>query len=307
MKIFVLEPHENWICDRLITEWKENNKEITTDNPLEADIIWLLPGWQWRRLPIELLKNKKVVVTVHHIVPGKFNQQKRKDFFDRDDITDYYHAPCEKTADQVTFLTSRPILVQPFWVNQSLWYPIEDREALKEKYRIPADRFIIGSFQRDTEGKDLRSPKLEKGPDQLVEIIKDIVKVKSPQEISVVLSGPRRNYVIRHLTRNKIPHLYRPNATFEEMNELYNCLDLYIVASRYEGGPQAIVECAASKVPIISTNVGLAPEILSEDSIFHSVETYSSAKPNVDVAYDNVKKHFMPDAFASFVDFFEKI
>ena len=50
---------------------------------------------------------------------------------------------------------------------------------------------------------------------------------------------------------------------FNELNELYNCLDLYIVSSRYEGGPQAIFECALTKTPIISTNVALH-QVLSQ-------------------------------------------
>ena len=54
----------------------------------------------------------------------------------------------------------------------------------------------------------------------------------------------------------------------QELNELYNCLDLYIVSSRYEGGPQAILECAASKTPILSTKVGVAPEVLHPESIY---------------------------------------
>ena len=35
--------------------------------------------------------------------------------------------------------------------------------------------------------------------------------------------------------------------TVEQINELYNILDLYIVASRVEGGPQAILECGITK------------------------------------------------------------
>ena len=44
-------------------------------------------------------------------------------------------------------------------------------------------------------------------------------------------------------------------ASFETLNELYNILDLYIVASRIEGGPQAILECAVTKTPVISTDM----------------------------------------------------
>lgn len=65
-----------------------------------------------------------------------------------------------------------------------------------------------------------------------------------------------------------------------ELNELYNCLDLYIVSSRVEGGPRAIIECAISKVPIISTDVGIAKLILDESSIYdmNDSKTYSFSK-----------------------------
>ena len=42
---------------------------------------------------------------------------------------------------------------------------------------------------------------------------------------------------------------------------------MYIVSSRLEGGPQAILESALTKTPIISTDVGIASSI-SGDSIF---------------------------------------
>ena len=45
------------------------------------------------------------------------------------------------------------------------------------------------------------------------------------------------------------------------LNELYNILDLYLVTSRIEGGPQAILECAIIKTPIMSTDVGVASGI----------------------------------------------
>ena len=56
---------------------------------------------------------------------------------------------------------------------------------------------------------------------------------------------------------------------FETLNKLYNTLDLYLVTSRYEGGPQAILECLVTKTPILSTRVGIASEILNEKSIFN--------------------------------------
>ena len=54
-------------------------------------------------------------------------------------------------------------------------------------------------------------------------------------------------------------------ASTETLNELYNILDIYIVSSRLEGGPQAILESAITKTPIISSDVGVASQILNQN------------------------------------------
>ena len=69
---------------------------------------------------------------------------------------------------------------------------------------------------------------------------------------------------------------------------LYNILDLYIVSSRIEGGPQAIMECAVSKTNIISTDVGVASQILHHESIIKDNE-FLNAKPHIEYAFEKVK------------------
>ena len=84
------------------------------------------------------------------------------------------------------------------------------------------------------------------------------------------------------------------------MNELYNCLDLYIVASRVEGGPQAIIECALSKTPIISTDVGVAKEILAPESIFN-MQNFMNAAANIEIAYKNASEYVIPNGFKNYL------
>jgi glycosyltransferase involved in cell wall biosynthesis len=76
----------------------------------------------------------------------------------------------------------------------------------------------------------------------------------------------------------------------ETINELYNCLDLYIITSKYEGGPRSIIECALTKTPVISTRVGIAPDFLDENSLFDvdNWETYRNAKPNLEYLTKNI-------------------
>jgi glycosyltransferase involved in cell wall biosynthesis len=89
-------------------------------------------------------------------------------------------------------------------------------------------------------------------------------------------------------------------ATSEEINTLYNILDLYIVSSRLEGGPQAIVECAITKTPIISTDVGVAAEILSKSAIYKNETNYHTAAPDTKFAYENGLKLIIPDGMEPF-------
>ena len=299
MKIFVVSPNENWILDRIATEWKRSNPNITTNNIYEADIIWLLSSWQWKMIPVELLNKKKIIATIHHITPWKFTKDNFKDFLDRDRIIDCYHVPCEKTKESVEKLTKKEIFVNPFWVNQNLWHCIDKNQARKD-LGLKEDEFIVGSFQRDTEGHDLKTPKLEKGPDIFCNIVENLATKK--ENLSILLSGFRRQYVIERLKRANIKYYYYEKTDFKTLNKLYNSLDLYIVSSRCEGGPQAIVESAITKTPIISTDVGLAGTILSKKSIFSPPSPLGT--PDVDYAYNCVSELVMPKGFNPFIDFF---
>jgi hypothetical protein len=59
MKIFINNLNENWVVDNVIKEWKHFNSKITTDNIKQADIIWLIAPWTWKKVPKKRLKKKK--------------------------------------------------------------------------------------------------------------------------------------------------------------------------------------------------------------------------------------------------------
>lgn len=50
-----------------------------------------------------------------------------------------------------------------------------------------------------------------------------------------------------------------------QMREFYNSLDLYIIASRCEGTPRPAIEAAACGVPVLSTDVGIIPELVEHE------------------------------------------
>lgn len=311
-KIYTLSPKENWICDRFVSEWNEHIKQFSVSDPADADIIWLLADWCWASVDPKILKEKTVVASVHHLVPEKLGIYEKQEFNVRDPFVDFYHVPCKKTFEQVKALTKKPIFCQPFWVNSDIWISLSGhrRKGENSTWRfqnsLPDDKFLIGSFQRDTEGKDLVSPKLEKGPDIFCNVVE--FYHKKNKNVEVVLAGWRRQYVMSRLDQAGIKYHYFELPSFKIINELYNCLDLYVVGARHEGGPQAIFECAATCTPIISTNVGYASELLHPKSMFkHDLSDLENAVPVTNYAFENVQKILTPYGFLEFVKFFTSI
>jgi len=307
MKVYALAPNENWICDRFVQEWNENHLELVASSPYNCDVLWLLADWCWNQIDYRKIDRTKtkIVASVHHLVPEKFNNvQSIKEWKLRDSLIDAYHVPCEKTRQQIQNLTEKKIYTFPFWTNSEIWYPL-DKKICRSNLSLPANKFIIGSFQRDTEGSDLISPKIEKGPDWLVDTIEKFSKEK---DVHVLLGGWRRQYVISHLESLGISYTYKELPDFKTLNEMYNSLDLYLVTARYEGGPQAIVGCGLTKTPIISTNVGLAKEILNPASYTDKIEDLQKCKPDVDWNYQkSFEISINQKGFDNFIKMFKEI
>lgn len=145
----------------------------------------------------------------------------------------------------------------PLGVDFSIFYPTNKEQSRKEQ-NIPQNLFYVGSFQRDTDKRG--GPKTIKGPDVFVKVL-NAVKESIPN-LCVLLSANRRDYVIKKLKKLNIKYIYKFADTFFDMPKLYNCLDLYLVTSRVEGGPKAIIESIACDVPVISTKCGMAEDVI---------------------------------------------
>ena len=137
----------------------------------------------------------------------------------------------------------------------------ESKKENRKRYGIPQDAVVIGSFQKDGNGwGEGLEPKLIKGPDIFIETIK-ILKESMP-ELFILLSGPARGYVKKGLGKLNIPYKHIYLEHYPEIDHLYQCLDLYIVASREEGGPKAVLESMACGIPLITTRVGQAMDLV---------------------------------------------
>ena len=135
------------------------------------------------------------------------------------------------------------------------------RSRVRDFLKIPASSFVVGSFQKDGVGwGDGNEPKLIKGPDIFLRTM-IWLKQRIP-ELMVLLTGPARGYVKRGLTEADIPfrHIYLKQAS--QLPRMFHALDVCLVTSRQEGGPKAVLESMASGVPLVTTRVGQAMDLV---------------------------------------------
>jgi glycosyltransferase involved in cell wall biosynthesis len=137
----------------------------------------------------------------------------------------------------------------------------ELRAVARHALGVPESAFVVGSFQKDGVGfGEGLEPKLVKGPDILAATLEQLRS--SIPELFVLLTGYARGYVRRRLTDAGIPHSHVYLRSRDQLAQAYHALDVYLVTSRQEGGPKAVLEAMATGVPLVTTRVGQAPELV---------------------------------------------
>ena len=138
------------------------------------------------------------------------------------------------------------------------------KRKIRESLKIPSQSIVIGSFQKDGIGwGEGLEPKLIKGPDLFVKTLKILSKKDLP--VYALLTGPSRGYVKKELKKHNIPLYHSYVSHPDELIPLYQALDLYLITSREEGGPMGLLESMSCGIPVVSTNVGMAFDVIKDN------------------------------------------
>lgn len=157
----------------------------------------------------------------------------------------------------------------------------EDRAGLRARFGVPPDAYVVGSFMRDSLVGDLSRSKPQKGVELLLGVLAGLRARGLP--VHALLAGPRRHWLRGALRAAGIPFTFVGQEVAaddvavnilpaEVVNLLYHLSDLHLVSSRWEGGPRAVLETGATRTPILSTPVGMAPDVLEPACLFRAVD-----------------------------------
>ncbi|MCB0108921.1 MAG: glycosyltransferase family 4 protein [Caldilineaceae bacterium] len=271
----------NWALDDDLRMTHQAIQELVEFTSLkECDVVHSMWWAELGEIPDELLLGKRIIC---HVPGEPFRYLKHPAFSPMMDKVGLWIGQNQQAVAQLNALRVANRYI-PYAVNADLFHPLPPTDpqlaALRQTWAIPDDRYLIVNFHRDTEGSDLTEPKLVKGPDIFAEIVH--LLNQRGQKIHVVLAGPRRFWLRRRLEALGIPYTYIGKEVTgqddiainilpqSELNLLYNLGDLYIVSSRSEGGPRSILEAALARCKMISTAVGMAPDLLQPTCLYRT-------------------------------------
>ena len=268
-----------WAIDEDLRLIRESVQGLVEEVPLARARVVHSPFWVGLGMhDPELLTRRHVIA---HADNPPFFYLTQPDFLLAQRVVRLWVARSTEAFNQFRALRL-PVRLIPYAIDPALFFPLsdEDRRRVRSRLGLPEGAFVIGNFHRDSEGSNLHSPKLQKAPELLLLICQKLKA--SGANIHVLLAGPRRHWIRRALTDAGIPYTFagRQGITGddlrenilprEELNELYNACDVHVVPSRWEGGPQSVMECAAARVKTLSTPVGVARDILEPESLFQT-------------------------------------
>ena len=173
----------------------------------------------------------------------------------------------------------------PFGVDTKVYYPLANKEELKNKFKL-SGKFVIGFVGKNQRRK--MHPYLIKAFSRFAKGKKDVTLLlhtdvesgagwslpcliaKMENEMDPEIEKPVPKIV---MTKQGLDVLARQSITPENMNEIYNLMDVFCYAVGGEGYGLPGIECQSAGVPLMMTDYSSSMEIVSDKELLIPVLT----------------------------------
>jgi glycosyltransferase involved in cell wall biosynthesis len=156
-----------------------------------------------------------------------------------------------------------PVTVVPHGVDaQALQRVLSKREH----FQIPENTFAVGFVGSKTSNYDAG----RKGLDTLHAVLKVANKTVPNLHISFLGLGWKQE--VEGLRAQGVSANYVGFIPESQLASFYSSIDAYLLTSRVEGGPCTVLEAMACETPVVTTRVGLVPEVIIDGVTGFSAE-----------------------------------
>lgn len=230
---------------------------VTTQDPFETGLLgWLAAKIFGARLQLQVHTDLLSPYFVEHSVFNRARVWLAKFLIPR---ANCIRVVSEKIKNSLVAngYTLNPITTLPIFVDIEKIKDAPIKTSLREKY--PQFDFVILMASRLAKEKNIG---------MAIGAIKEVVKKYPKTGLIIVGSGPEGKNLKFQISNLKIDDNVKMENWSDDLASYYKTADLFLLTSNYEGYGLTLVEAAAAGSKIISSDVGIASEILEPENIF---------------------------------------
>lgn len=188
----------------------------------------------------------------------------------------------EKVKDEFSQILTQKNKEKLIVIYDAVALTILDQKAefnLKEKFKIPNDSLIIGNIANHTRAKDLNT---------LIDTADYLINQLNIKNVFFVQIGEFSKLTEDFKSKIKAKNLENQFVFTDKINQAYRFneqFDIFLMTSEREGGPTSVLEAMFYEKPIVSTNVGILPEIIKsgQNGYISDVKDFTSLAENIKI------------------------
>ncbi len=161
---------------------------------------------------------------------------------------------------------------------------------LRDKFEINKDCFIIGNIANHTRAKDL---------DTFVSVVDFVVNKLGRKDVVFFQIGEfskLTSNLLEIVKEKKLENSIFFTGKIENASSLNTQFNVFLMTSQREGGPTSVLEAMLIGTPIVSTNVGVIPDVIEDGSngFIALIKDYKDLAKKIDLLLsdENLQKKF---------------